>query len=87
MKYKQLIQKSAEDKLSEKQEYQVEDAQLQLEADLKVTQRELKAETRKLAKLKSAEVLSSADLVDCINKIDALKGGVKILNALEKELF
>lgn len=86
-KYISLRQKTEDQLSAEQLQYDVEDNKSQLEADLKVTQRQLAAERRTLEQLKSAKVLSSKKLIDQLDLIEGLEKGVESLEALIEELF
>ena len=87
MKYIDRIKKSAEDQLTEAQEYLAEDNKDQLEADLKATSRALKEEKRTLEVLKSEAQLDSGKILDSQDKIEGLTKGEKALKKLIAELF
>ena len=85
--YLQRIQQSQEDKLSEKQGWQVEDNAAQVEVDLKATRRALSEANKSLDALKSAVILDTGEILICVNEIEGLTYGIKTLEALQKELF
>lgn len=87
MKYLDRIRKGSEEILSEQQQYQAEDNKLQLEADLRETQRLLKSEQRRLEELKSQPQLSGGNIIECQDMIAGLTAGVKALGDLIHELF
>ena len=86
-KYQQLRQKSQEEISQEQLSHEVEDNKLQLEADLRATQRQLTLEQRELESLKSAPRLDSEKILKRQDKIRGLQEGVKSLVALIEELF
>lgn len=87
MKYADLIAMDQNQKDAEKLQYQVEDNQSQLEADLKETKRSLITAKRELVQLKSKEQLSSQDIIKQIDLIESFEKGIEKLEALIKELF
>ena len=68
-------------------EYQVQQDQLQLQADLLETNRQLNAAKRELVEAKSASTLSVSSIIAIQDRIAGLEAGVKAIKALEKELF
>ena len=85
--YLQRRQKT-EDQISQQQlQYEVEDNKLQLEADLRETQRELTQAKRDLDTLKSAKALSSEQIIKQADLISGLEKGEAFLQDLIEELF
>ena len=87
MKYKARISKSEKDQSKEQQQYQIEDNQRQLEADLVATSRVITGKKRELEQLKSAPMLSSEDILNCQDQLNGHIAGKEALEALIKELF
>ena len=68
-------------------EDEIEDAQEQLEADLKATSRKLKLERQELLCLKSAEALDFQAIFAKIDLIEGLEQAVMRFEKLKEELF
>ena len=84
---KQLLQRSESTIEAEKLVYQLEDDKLQLEADLRETNRALTSKNRELLQLKSAPKLSPTSIVEVTGEIESLEKGIQILEDLIAELF
>ena len=87
MSYRQLRQKNQDQTDLEKLSFDIEDNKLQLEADLRETERSLTLERRTLQALKSKEVLSTGEILKQQDLIRGLEEGVEAVKALIKELF
>ena len=87
MKYRDLRQKSQDQIEAEQLEWQIEDAQEQLEADLKATSRRLKLERQELLCLKSTEALDFQEIFAKIDLIEGLEQAVIRFEKLKEELF
>ena len=87
MSYRQLRDKTKEEKGQEYLDYAVEDNKLQLEADLRETRRSIAKSERKLVELKSAHKLNSRDILKEKDHLESLKMGQAGLSDLIKELF
>jgi hypothetical protein len=68
-------------------EFQVEEAQQQLQADVLATKRSLAAENQQLLKAKTAYPFNSQSVINSQIKIDGYVDGLNRLNALLAELF
>ena len=87
LKYKERLSQSQSEKESLDLQYQVEDAHLQLQGDIKETTRSLTKAKRTVEDLKGKFPLDSNAIASAIHEVDNLEGGLKILNDLDKELF
>ena len=87
LKYKDRLLQSDQEKAQEDVEYQVEQAKLQLDADLLATKRSLAESEKDLVTLKSTFPLNAASIVDQQGDVAELKAGLAALEALKKELF
>lgn len=63
------------------------EAKPQLDIDIIETRKAIVANERELEKAKNSFPIDTRKVVECINKINALKEGQKILTALSEELF
>lgn len=86
-KYSTRISKSQQDLEKEAKAYQVEDAQDQLQADLKATKRELSKANRALNDLYGAFPLNSGAIFNAEDEVTSLEKGVERLTDLETRLF
>ena len=86
-KYKTRISKSQSDKEKEELQYAVEDAQDQLQSDLKATKRAFTEAKRKLDLLYGAFPLDSQAILEAEDDVEGLEKGVERLTALEAKLF
>lgn len=84
--YKKKVLLSSEEVDESKVEFAVEDTKLQLESSLLATKRSLAEAKDKLKGLKQEYPIDFQKIVDVTNNIRDLEDGVKILNALRKEL-
>lgn len=84
--YKKKVLLSSEEVDNSKVEFAVEDTKLQLESSLLATKRSLAEAKDKLKSLKQEYPIDFQKIVDVTNTIRDLEDGVKILNALRKEL-
>ena len=84
--YKKKVLLSSEEVDESKVEFAVEDTKLQLESSLLATKRSLAEAKDKLKSLKQEYPIDFQKIVDVTNTIRDLEDGVKILNALRKEL-
>ena len=87
MKYLKLRQKTQDQLSKEQLDYEVEDNKLQLEADLRETQRALSLAKQNLLALKSQKMLSSVAILKEMDNIRGYEEGIKSLEELVKELF
>lgn len=87
LKYKDRLLQSDQEKDQMDVEYQVEQAKLQLDADLLATKRSLAESEKALVTLKSSFPLNAASIVDQQGDVAELKAGMSALEALKKELF
>lgn len=87
MKRIELLTQSQESREQEELQNQVEQDKLQLKSDQLATQQALAKAKQKLSTLKSAAVLSPANIIAQEVVVDDLDRGLKALNKLEKELF
>ena len=87
MKRLERLGQSSDEKKQAQLSHQVAQDKLQLEADLLETQRQLAIKKQELEDLKSAPVLSAADIIKCSDEIEGLKAGEKAIKELKKELF
>jgi len=65
----------------------VEDAELQLQADILASERSVVSLRQMVENEKSATPFSAKDIVNAINKLEEAEAGVKILLSLQKQLF
>jgi hypothetical protein len=68
-------------------EFQVEEAQQQLQADVLATKRSLASSKQSLLAAKSARPFNSQDVINAQLQIEGLEDGLKRLNGLLAELF
>lgn len=85
--YKARLSMSKESREAQELEFQVEEAQQQLDADLLATRRDLKTAKQRLEQAKSAAPFSSGDILRAKKEVSSLEQGVKELEALKAELF
>jgi len=87
LKYKERLLQSDQEKAQEDVQFQVKQAELQLEADMLATQKSLAESEKTLAILKSSFPLQPDDIVETAGQVAELKAGLKFLEDLKKELF
>ena len=86
-KYKDLLQQSQQEKDAQQVEFQVEEAQQQLQADILATKRSLASSKQALLIAKSAQPFNSQKVIDHQLHIEGLEDGLRRLNGLLEELF
>ena len=87
IKYAQRVQKSQEEKDAQELQYQVEDAEDQLSADIKATSREVTKAERVLEGLYGSMPFDSQAILAQEDNVESLKVGLKRLESLKKRLF
>ena len=87
LSYKNLLEQSEQDKDQLVKQYQLEDAQAQLEADIKATERSITQAERELPKVILMTPFNTTRIVDKKWEIESLKKGLQALVDLKDELF
>ena len=87
LKYKDLLQQSQKEKDEQQVEFQVEEAQQQLQADVLATKRSLASSRQVLLAAKSARPFDSQAVINAQLQIEGLEDGLNRLNGLLAELF
>ena len=87
MKRLKRLQKDQSTMDNASRKHQVAQDELQLQADLLETKRQLSIKEQELEALKDADKLSPADVIKCQDDIKALEAGVQALVDMQKELF
>ena len=87
LKYKELLLQSQEEKDQKDVQFQVEQAELQLQSDILATKQSLAKVKGSLEVNKSACPFNAADVVETQVAVESLEDGLKRLEALKVELF
>ena len=87
LKYRDLLQQSQKEKDEQQVEFQVEEAQQQLQADVLATKRSLASSKQVLQAAKSARPFDSQAVINAQLQIEGLEDGLNRLNGLLAELF
>ena len=87
LKYKELLQQSAQERESQDLQFVVENAKLQLQSDKLATQQKVSELTRKVNDLKRAEPISFQAILSAQDELRGYIEGLARLEDLEKELF
>lgn len=85
--YKELREKTAEELSQEQLLWDIQDNKLQLEADVRATERQLLTEEVVLTQLKSRNTLSTQDIISQMDVIKGLRDGLGSIKELLEELF
>lgn len=87
LKYSERLQMSQKEKDSQESQYQVEQAKLQLASDILATQQSVMNASKRVDQLKGHFPLQSADIISAQGDLQGYEQGLKMLRALESELF
>ena len=87
MKYEQRIKKTEQEKLELEDQFLVEDAEAELSASKRETQRSLMNAKRDLEELKSSRKFDLQAILEKQQVVYELENGVEALEELHKELF
>ena len=87
LKYKELLLQSQEEKDQKDVQFQVEQAELQLQSDILATKQSLAEAKGNLEVSKASSPFQAARVVDFQIAVEALEDGLKRLEALKVELF
>ena len=87
LKYQERLLQSDQEKVQEDVQFQVEQAKLQLDADLLATKQSLADYEKELTGSLSVFPLDAKRIIGLKGKIADAKAGVKELEILKKELF
>lgn len=87
LKYQERLLQSDQEKVQEDVQFQVEQAKLQLDADLLATKQSLADSEKELNNLKSSYPLNPSHIIKVKGTVSELKKGIEELVALQKELF
>lgn len=87
LKYSERLQMSQTEKDSQESQYQVEQAKLQLSSDILATQQSVMNASKRVDELKGQFPLKSADIISAQGDLEGFEQGLKMLKALESELF
>ena len=87
LKYRELLQKSSEDRKEEEIRFQEESAKLQLSSDILATEKSLANAKRERLDLLVRPEFDSATIIRKDVEIESLQDGIKRLKALQTDLF
>lgn len=87
LKYSERLQMSQKEKDSQESQYQVEQAKLQLASDILATQQSVMNASNRVDQLKGQFPLQSAGIISAQGDLAGYEQGLKMLRALESELF
>ena len=85
--YLELLNQSEQELEEQEKNYQLEDAEEQLLADLKATQRALTAAKREYPQVVMGSNFSTESILNKKREIEDLENGVKAIEGLREELF
>lgn len=85
--YAKSRQQSHQDRESQEIEFQVSEAQLQLQADVLATKQSLAGKRKELKFAKEAFPLDAQSIINLQIQVESLEDGLTRLENLEKELF
>lgn len=87
MRYKDRIRKTEQEKLELEDQFLVEDAEAEVSASKRETQRALMNAKRDLEKLKSSRKFGLSAILEKQREVYELENGVEALEELHEELF
>lgn len=87
MRYKDRIKKTEQEKLELEDQFLVEDAEAEVSASKRETQRALMNAKRDLEKLKSSRKFDLSAILEKQREVYELKNGMMLLEELHEELF
>lgn len=86
-KYASIICKSKDAKDAAKQEERVEDARIQLDADIHAAKKEVNQANRSVEAAIAADYFDSADIIEAKQELELAQANYEALLDLQKELF
>lgn len=87
LKYADLLGQSQSQKDAQELQFQVEESQQQLDADILSTKRNIASAKKNLLRVKSTYPLNSQNIVNAQIAVEEAEEGLKRLEALREELF
>jgi len=87
LKYKELLLQSQEEKDQKDVQFQVEQAELQLQSDILATKQSLAEAKGNLDTAKCACPFDATEVINYQVEVEALEDGLKRLTTLKEELF
>lgn len=85
--YRARLTQSPEDRKNKELDYDIEESEDQLKADIRATSRAIAQQERKIDDLKNQRPLNVDALVIETGRLENLRSGLNILKKLKKELF